>query len=136
MTEAISLFSCFNKSCYTIWDSDYKEGRSERPSIQANRNILNCYECTPEDYPDISTAEFTCVHKDLENTIRSDFGDGNFDKVLFRYCSDRELGKGKYVLENSMHVKNILNGLYNEGLTSPTLENIVSRIMEKYYSIE
>jgi hypothetical protein len=45
------------------------------------------------------------------------------------------LGKGKYVMENPLHVSKILSVLENEGFVSETLEILEKKIMEKFNSI-
>lgn len=135
LTEAISIFKCLNIPCYTVWDSDHNPVSGETSGVNANHNILRCYGCATEDAPDMITENFTCIHTDLEKKVREDIGIANFDRALQKYCDDNFLGKGKYVMENPLHVSKILSLLEKEGFVSETLECLEKKIMEKFKNV-
>jgi len=128
MTEAIAIFKCLKIPTYVVWDSD--EGHSN--GITANKNILRCHECEPEEYPCKVTDDFCCTKTNLENTFHDEIGADNYDRCISRYCIEKDLGKPRYVMENYHIVSEIIKLLNGKGYHSKTLEDIVDQTIKKY----
>jgi putative ATP-dependent endonuclease of OLD family len=131
MTEAISLFKSLEIPQYAIWDSDLNPSTGRGRGEDANRNIQRCYGCDPEPFPSKITDDFACVATDLEAEFRREIGEADFGRTLQEYSETNQLGKGSYVLENPMHISQLLSIFKSEGLESRTLEAIFEKIMEK-----
>lgn len=128
MTEAIAIYNCLKIPAYVVWDSD--EGKAQgRP---ANKNILRCLGCAPEDYPCKLTNDFCCTKTNLEQTFREEIGSVDYERVSSRYCRENNLGKLRYAMENPYIVSSIIGLLKKEGYHSNTLKEIVDKISEKY----
>jgi len=132
MTEAIAIFKCLKIPTYVIWDSD--EGRKE--GIPANRNILRCHNCELEDYPCKTTDNFCCTRTNLENTFQNEIGKAHYDRGVSRYCTEKNLGKPRYAMENLYIVSEIINLFNAEEKHSEILKAIVDKIIEKYNVVE
>jgi len=132
MTEAIAIYNCLTIPTYIVWDSD--EGN--RDGISANRNILRCLGCAPEDYPCRISEHFCCTKTNLEQTFREEVGIADYERIASRYCGEKGLGKLRYAMENPYIVSEIISLFEKEGHHSKTLREIVDRIMEKYNSLD
>jgi len=132
MTEAIAIFKCLEIPTYVVWDSD--EGN--RKGIPANRNILRCHDCEPENYPCNLTDDFCCTRTDLEETFRHELGEDNYNRILMKYCQDRDLGRPKYAMENPYVVSELISLFLDEGYQSETLSSTTRRIMMKYDALQ
>lgn len=140
MPEAIALFHSLNIPHYTIWDSDFKpdeDGDNDNKAVhaRANKNILRCHGYTPEDFPCITANDFTCIKTDLEKEFRDEIGLEEFNKILQKYCDQWQLGKGQYVIQNPLHVSELLKILQSSGFRSNILNEIIDKILQKYRSI-
>lgn len=131
MTEAISIFKSLEIPQYAIWDSDFNPATGDGSGKDANQNILRCYGCQPEDFPNKITDEFACISSDLEVEFKKEIGEANFSKILQKYCEDYQLGRGKYVMENPTHVSRLLSIFKENGLESKTLETLFEKIVNK-----
>jgi len=140
MPEAISIFNSLNIPLYTIWDSDFKPDKDMKKGEKAahartNQNILRCHGCTPEDFPCMKTNDFICIKTNLEKEFRDEIGLEKYDKILQTYCDQRELGQGQYVMQNPLHVSELLTILQSSGFRSNILNEIIDKILKKYRSI-
>lgn len=132
MTEAIAIYKCLEIPTYVVWDSD--EGKEE--GIPANKNILRCHDCEPEDYPCRMTDAFCCIKTNLERVFHEEIGVSNYNRVVLKYCEEKDLGRPSYVMENPYIVSKIIGLLEAGGYCSNTLKGIVDRIIEKYNAVE
>jgi len=135
MTEAISVFRSLEIPEYAIWDSDFNPATGDGSGKDANRNILRCYGCQPEDFPNKITDEFACIRTDLEGEFIKEIGEADFSRILQTYCENNQLGQGKYVMENPTHVSQLLSIFKENGLESKTLETLFEKIVNKYRNV-
>lgn len=131
MTEAIAIYKCLEIPTYVVWDSD--EGEEE--GISANKNILRCHGCEPEDYPCRMTDDFCCTKTNLERAFRGEIGLDDYNRVVLKYCEEKDLGKPHYVMENPHIVSKIIDLLEAEGYHSNKLRDIVDKITQKYNAV-
>ena len=124
MAEAVSIFKSLEIPQYAIWDSDFDSAKGTGEGEDANRNIQRCYACTPESFPNKITDDFACVSPNLELEFKKEIGEANFSKTLQEYSEANQLGKGTYVMENPIHVSQLLSIFKNKGLESKTLQAI------------
>ncbi len=134
MTEAISLFISLGIPQYVIWDGDFNPNGTGH-GVDANRNIQRCLKCDPEDYPQSISDKFACIKTDLENEFIGEIGEGNYSRILQQYCQENYLGRGKYVMENPIHVSHLLTEFRKEKLESKILGEVVTQIRKKYESL-
>lgn len=132
MTEAIAIFNCLKIPTYVIWDSD--EGKQK--GVPANRNILRCHGCEPEDYSFKITDDFCCVKTNLEQTFREEIGMNDYNRILTQFSETKGLGEPSHAMENPVIVSELLLLLKTEGYFSKTLREIVERIIKKYNAVE
>lgn len=132
MTEAISIFKSLEIPQYAVWDSDFDSAKGTGEGEDANRNIQRCYGCEPESFPNKITDDFACVSTNLELEFKKEIGEANFSKTLQEYSEANQLGKGTYVMENPIHVSQLLSLFKSKGLESKTLGAIFEKIMTKF----
>lgn len=135
MTEAISIFKSLEIPQYAIWDSDFNQTTGRGSGEDANRNILRSYGCQPEDFPNKITDEFACISTDLEGEFKKEIGEADFSRILDAYCRDNQLGQGKYVMENPIHVSRLLSIFKENGRESKILETLFEKIVNKYKNL-
>jgi len=135
MTEAISIFKSLEIPQYAIWDSDFNPATGNGNGEAANRNILRCYGCQPEDFPNKITDEFACISTDLEGEFRREIGEVDFNRILQGYCEKNQLGQGKYVMENPIHVSQLLSIFKENRLESKILEALFVKIVNKFRNL-
>jgi len=87
MTEIIAIYKKLEIPTYVVWDSD--EGKPK--GVPANRNILRCHDCEPEDYPCEVTDDFCCSKTNLERTFQNQIGEANYSKIIQSYCEEKNL---------------------------------------------
>jgi len=132
ITEAIAIFKNLGISVYVVWDSD-KDPMNPKggDGKEANRNILRCFGCTPEDFPSKFSDDFSCVETNLEKTFKDEVGVPYFDSKIQQYCDERELGRPHYVMENPLIISELLEIFNKDAKKSNTLETIVEKILRK-----
>lgn len=131
ITEIAAIYKKLEIPTYVVWDSD--EGKSK--GIPANRNILRCHECEPEDYPCKVTDDFCCTKTNLEGTFRNEIGEANYNRIIQSYCEEKNLGKPNYAMENPHVVSELLHHFDADGYHSSTLKEIIDKIVEKYNTL-
>jgi hypothetical protein len=132
MTEAITVFNSLKIPTYALWDSD--EGNEK--GIPANKNILRCHGCEPEEYPAKIADDFCCIKTNLEETFREEIGIDNYNRILAQFSEVRHLGKPSHAMENPAIVSQLLLLLKTEGYFSKTLREVVEKIIKKYNAAE
>lgn len=135
MIEAISIFKSLEIPQYAIWDSDFNPATGNGKGEDSNRNILRCYGCQPEDFPNKITDEFACIRTNLEEEFRREIGEADFNRILQRYCEKDQLGQGKYVMENPIHVSRLLSIFKENKLESKILETLFVKIVNKFRNL-
>ncbi|WGM88525.1 MAG: AAA family ATPase [Candidatus Bathyarchaeum tardum] len=130
LPSAIAIFNCLGIPTYTIWDSD-KDKKKDKNAKKANKEILRCLGCEAEDYPCRITNNFSCVGTNLEDTFRYEIGKSKFSTDIAHYCSQNNLGKPRYVMENPYAVADVIKYFREKGYVSKTLVDIVDKILEK-----
>ncbi len=135
MPEAISIFDSVNIPHYTIWDSDFKPVADTDNGRNANTNILRFHGYPAKDFPSMKTDDFTCIHTNLEKQYKCEIGKVNFDRTVQKYCDDNSLGKPRYVMQNPLHVSQLITIFEAHGFHSTMINEIIDKILEKYTSI-
>jgi len=138
MIEPIIIFKRLGIPVYVVWDSDegaHADPEKRRASITANRRLLKCHGCEPEDYPSGITDNYCCVRTDLEYTFKDEMGD-IYERIVSEYCDERDLGKVKYIMENPIIMSELITIFKSKDKESETLKLIMPRIIEKYNALE
>jgi len=137
----ISILPCMGKTCldrpyaifrslgipvYVIWDSDKckKDAKAEE-----NHRMLRLLDREIEDWPNMVEDKFACFKTDLMTTFKTEIGNEFFDNKIRECCEYFGYGRQKQAVKNPIVIQHIIDEAREQGKTSPTLQNIIKRII-------
>jgi predicted ATP-dependent endonuclease of OLD family len=120
-----AIFSKLQIPIYVIWDSDYG-GQDVQP--EDNRKLLRLFDGKIEDWPEIVDDKFACFKTKMHDTLKSEIGVAFYDENVKTLCNDFCLKK-KQAIKNPQIIQKIIEHAREQQNTSPTLESIVSKIL-------
>lgn len=120
------IFSKLQILVYAIWDSDY-EGKNAKP--EDNHRLLRLFDQPIEDWPENVTKQFACFKRTLSDTLRTEIGEQLYDDTLEACCERLCLTGKKDAVKNPQVIQEIIKEAWNQGKSSKTLENIISKIV-------
>lgn len=127
-----TIFKAFHIPVYVVWDSDEgteKNKDEKQENIKRNHCLLRLVGEELEDYPATVKDTFACFKVNLNKTLEEEL------KPQFRTLLDaikEELGytKDAHALKSPETVGRLIEAAQEKGLKSPTLETIVSKIVQ------
>ncbi|SHE28190.1 Predicted ATP-dependent endonuclease of the OLD family, contains P-loop ATPase and TOPRIM domains [Desulfacinum infernum DSM 9756] len=120
-----AIFRHLGIPVYVIWDSDKGENNS---NPEENHRLLRLMGKTVEDWPCQVCDQFACFESKLEYTLQDEIGKDEFEQCLKACQEDFCIPKKKYAIKNPMVIAKVIQMAQRHG-RSPTLENIVNRIL-------
>lgn len=124
-----AIFGNLQIPVYTIWDSDYgNTDKNETSEKERNHCLLRLFGQPIEDWPEMVTGEFACFKKDLTSTLCNEIGQDVYNTALKACCKRLSLDKGN-ALKNPMVVEEIITEAKNQGKSSGTLSEIITRVV-------
>jgi len=121
-----AIFGALDIPVYVIWDSD--QG-AEHPNPEVNRRLLRLLGQEPEDWPEKVCNTFACFRQSLDRTLRSEIGPELFAELLEEAKEHFQFDRDYRALKCPRVIDRILEGAQTKGQTSPTLDDIVSKIV-------
>lgn len=126
MDRPAAIFKSLGIPIYLIWDGD-EGGKDAKPAD--NHRLLRLLGETVEDWPSGVTTARACFKKNLEETLRSEIGEADFDKWLANCQTQFGIPKKEHAMKNPFVIKTIIESARTANKTSPTLEAIVERLL-------
>jgi predicted ATP-dependent endonuclease of OLD family len=140
-SSGISVIPCMGKSnldrplvifrrlgipTYIIWDSDHG-GKDPKP--ETNHYLLRLLGQPVDDWPSGIGEKHACFKANLEVTLKGEVGDELFDRLLSETQDTLGISEKKYALKNPIVLQEIVQRATSEEKTSPTLKNIIEKIV-------
>ena len=113
---------------YLVWDGDKGESGAKP---EENHRLLRLMGRDAEDWPCHVDDHFACFDRNLETTVRHEIGEEQFDQLLLDCQNGFCIPKKKHAIKNPAVIETIILKAEAIGCTSPTLKNIVARIINK-----
>jgi predicted ATP-dependent endonuclease of OLD family len=126
LDKPTAIFRKFGVKVYAIWDSD-SDKDDAKP--EDNHRLLRLFDQKIEDWPEMVTNQFACFKQDLSTTLRMEIGEEFYDSCLDECCDDLCLGRRKWAVKNPQAIQTIISNARQEGKSSNTIEDIISRII-------
>ena len=143
ISEGISVIPCNGKNClerpgvifkkfgiptYMIWDSDKGVHNAKK---EDNHTMLRVVKKPIEDFPKTQVQNtFACFEVNLETTLKSEIGEEDFEKFLAEARNKFGINKNKHALKNPTVLSFIIKKAIENGNSSPTIEDIISKIID------
>jgi putative ATP-dependent endonuclease of OLD family len=121
-----AIFRGLEIPVYAIWDGD-EGGKDPKPEV--NRRLLRLFGEEPEDWPERVAGTFACFRQTLDTTLRSEIGPDLFAELLEEAREHFQFDQGDRALKCPRVIDRILEGAQRKGQTSPTLNDMVSKIV-------
>lgn len=143
ISQGVSLIPCNGKNCldrpsvifqkfgiptFIVWDSDKgtKDAKKED-----NHTMLRLVEESVEDFPSTQVKNtFACFEKNLEATLYDEIGSSDFDTLLNEAQTNFSIQEKKHAIKNPKVISYIVKKAKEQGKSSPTVENIIKKIIE------
>jgi predicted ATP-dependent endonuclease of OLD family len=126
LDRPVAIFRALDIPVYAIWDSD-QGGDDPRPEV--NRRLLRLFRQEPENWPERVCDAFACFRESFDVTLRSEIGPQLFDELLEEARAHFQFDKKDRALKCPQAIDRILERAHAEGKSSPTLDNIISKIV-------
>ena len=126
MDRPAVIFGGFGIPTYLVWDSD-RNGREPNPL--ENHRLLRIQGNDVEDWPCSVSSGYACFENKLEDTMRSEIGDGFFDDLLIECQGECGISKRDDALKNPYIVTELVKRASKQGRRSQTLESIIEAIV-------
>ncbi|MDI6810513.1 MAG: AAA family ATPase [archaeon] len=126
LDKSTAIFSKLQIPVYVIGDSDYgnKEAKPED-----NHRLLRLFDQPIEDWPENVTEQFACFNRTLRDTLRTEIDEQLYDDTLEACCEQLGIIRKRDAIKNPQVIQEIIKKAWNQGKSSKTLENIISKIV-------
>ncbi len=112
---------------YVIWDSD--EGRTDTKP-EDNHRLLRLVDAgSIEDWPHIVTDRYACFRKTMMDTFREEVGTTVYRTALDTAKEQYSITRDNHARKNPHIISEMLSNIWNSGVKSSTIEQIVSNIV-------
>ncbi|MBS3788894.1 AAA family ATPase, partial [Candidatus Bipolaricaulota bacterium] len=108
LLKAILMFQGFGIDTYALWDSDKNQGEDGKP--EENRKLLKAFNHQEEDFPELSTENFTCFQNNLTRYIKTNLGENFYRENLnelrekYGFVSDNHAKKNVEVVSELISI--------------------------------
>lgn len=126
LDRPLLIFRKLGIETYPIWDSDRG---GEEPKPEVNRLLLKIVGEAEEDFPARVTTSFASFERNLEETLRTELTAEVFTDLLTRVGNELGITKRRQTIKNPAALRAVIDRARTAGHSSPTLENIVDRII-------
>lgn len=127
LDKPLIIFKQFGIPVYVIWDNDKHQDKS---SVSANIALQKfCGIDEPTEFGTIIGSEFSCFVDKLEVTLSDELG-ADFEKKVGEVGHTFGM-KAKDIKKNPIGLGEVLRRCYAGGNSSPTMDAIIDRIVEK-----
>ena len=123
LDRPLTVFQELEIPCYVVWDGDLGEGQSKAKTNQALMRLIGMQ---PEEFPCFINQVAACFSRDLESTLKLEWGCGVYKSAF------REARKGLSLepsTKNQFVYEKAIRYAQAEGAYSKTLESIVKAIV-------
>ena len=127
LRQAIVIVRLLGLRAYVIFDGDTKERLPE------NQLLLRLLGARDEDIPRVGTPPeqvrpiYTMLQKDMETTLERDFGSAAYKQCVQETATMFGMAASR-VSKNPVSMEYLVTALYGRGLSSVTLQSIVSHL--------
>jgi putative ATP-dependent endonuclease of OLD family len=127
LRQAIVIVRLLGLRAYVIFDGDTKERLPE------NQRLLRLLGARDEDIPRVGTPPeqvrpiYTMLQKDMETTLERDFGSAAYKQCVQETATMFGMAASR-VSKNPVSMEYLVTALYGRGLSSVTLQSIVSHL--------
>jgi len=119
-----AIFRSLGIPTYAIWDSDRGDNN---PNPEPNHLLLRLLNQEPEDWPSGVFGHYACFREKLETMMANELGDA-YERLIVECQEEFGISRKQDAIKNSNVVAEVISRARREGLTCPTLENIVKSI--------
>ena len=117
----LAIFMELGVRAYPVWDRDGHVGKEKR----LNDRLLSLVGRKGGDCPDATTAGYSCLGAKLEGALRSDMGEGLYDRLVAGYREEHSLGKKDKPLVTHL----LMEEMEGRGIRPARLGRIVEAIL-------
>jgi predicted ATP-dependent endonuclease of OLD family len=126
LDRPLVIFNQMGIPVYVVWDSDHGDADA-RPEV--NRYLLRLVGQAEDDWPSEVGACYACFKTKLETVLSEEIGNELFNKMLSEVQQQLGIPQKKDALKNPTLLLKIVEKTAAEGKTSPTLKNIIEKIV-------
>jgi predicted ATP-dependent endonuclease of OLD family len=126
MDRPAVIFGELGIRVYLVWDSDRGDPKAK---AEDNQRLLRLMGAFVEDWPSGVYERFACFEVNLEETLKAELGEANYEAWLSQAETEFAIPKRKHVTKNPAAVAGILELAAGAGKRSATLEAIVDKVL-------
>jgi putative ATP-dependent endonuclease of the OLD family len=128
LDKPFAIFKKLGITVYPIWDGDFNPSGEQQSNPAENHKLLRLCNQPIEDWPDKITDGFACFKQNLPITIGNELGMEFFTEFkkscCQKFCLRLEQGE-----KNPVVFEELIREAKNQGKSSVTIENIITKIL-------
>ena len=130
VVSCTAIFRALHIPCYAVWDADDGEGdaHAQATAAEINAAMYVLHGLAPAGAPGAVYDECACYNKTMEHTLVDEMGD-RYTEIRLEVAVEMGYDRPREGRKNPRVVRETLVRLSREGLESPTLSAILSKIL-------